>query len=421
MVRPLKWLDSLNVCRAIYVTLIQSALIYWYLQKNAITEQYNLRQDILYYNTSYFPFIKPYDYFYPEFNPEVVLVFVHIQKTGGTFVESALTRSGVVGFPCRRLRRKTCDCNFKNNIWLFSRFSVGWKCGLHADFTELRECVPEALSRLEHTERPRRLVYFTVLRDPIDRYVSEYLHMNRKHAFWDGSTLRCKGKSPPHNNITCDFANGNLTLISFYRYANCPHSLSNNRQTRMLASLADLDCYTHLNEWTQPIPSNISLSSHQIDLFLSAIDNLAIEMATFGIIEHSVYSQYMYRMVLGLIFKVPFVNKSNDSWTVEAYKTPGYLPQGWRSMSEDRNRLDVAYISFARILFSRRLAARLRAESALPVRWRLQLRRINSNLLISDAYLERVMSQYLTRFLRTEAKRRIRLESAHSLTPVPKS
>lgn len=25
--------------------------------------------------------------------------------------------------------------------WLFSRYSTGWKCGLHADYTELTECL----------------------------------------------------------------------------------------------------------------------------------------------------------------------------------------------------------------------------------------------------------------------------------------
>lgn len=121
MVRSLKWFNFVNICKVFYVALIQSALVYWFLQKNVLVEQYYHRQAILYYNSSDFPFIKPYDYFYPEYNPEVVLAFVHIQKTGGTFVESSLTKSGVVGFPCRCSKRKTCDCNVKNNIWLFSR------------------------------------------------------------------------------------------------------------------------------------------------------------------------------------------------------------------------------------------------------------------------------------------------------------
>lgn len=41
------------------------------------------------------------------------------------------------------------------NYFIF-RYSVGWKCGLHADFTELRECVPRMLNTLENHERPRK-------------------------------------------------------------------------------------------------------------------------------------------------------------------------------------------------------------------------------------------------------------------------
>lgn len=271
-------------------------------------------------------------------------------------------------------------------------------------------------------------MYFTNLRNSLDRYISEYLHMKRKSAFWDGVSLRCNGKSPPYQDVICAFVN-DTSPITFFRYANCPHSLSNNRQTRMLASLAKLGCYSHLNSWSQPIPVNASLSSHQADLLLSAIDNLAVEIATFGLIEHTVYTQYIYRMVLGLIFKASFVNKSNETWTTEAYITPGLLPPSWKPIAEARNRLDKAFISFARLLFSRRLAARLRAESSLTFRWRLRLHDMDPSLLINDVHLEKIISNLLTQFLRKEAKRRLKFENTHpsnssssfsSFTPVPK-
>lgn len=260
-------------------------------------------------------------------------------------------------------------------------------------------------------------MYFTILRDPIDRYISEWLHMRRKRSFWKESSLRCQGESPPPRYVACDFVEDlNTTELSFYRYVNCPNSLSNNRQTRMLASLDDLKCYSHLSEWSQSISpggqENISFSSHQIDLLTSAIDNLAIDFATFGFIEHSVYTQYMYRMVLGLVFRRSFTNESDDSWTSKAYRTPGFFPPDWKIMSEARNRLDEAFISFARVIFSRRLAARLRVESALPVRWRLLLRRLDPGLLISDVSLETAVCRYLTRFFHAEAARRQALENS---------
>lgn len=121
MVRLLKWFNTLNISQAFYIVLIQSILIYWYLRKSAVIEQYHIRQDILCYNATDFPFIKPYDYFYPEYNPEVVLVFVHVQKTGGSFVEAALTKHGVFGFPCHCHKKKFCNCEVNNRIWLFSR------------------------------------------------------------------------------------------------------------------------------------------------------------------------------------------------------------------------------------------------------------------------------------------------------------
>ena len=48
--------------------------------------------------------------------------------------------------------------------WLFSRYSTGWRCGLHADWTELTGCVDNYLSGLEPEVRERRYFYITFLR-----------------------------------------------------------------------------------------------------------------------------------------------------------------------------------------------------------------------------------------------------------------
>ncbi|KAB1279019.1 Heparan-sulfate 6-O-sulfotransferase 1 [Camelus dromedarius] len=52
--------------------------------------------------------------------------------------------------PCDcRPGQKKCTCYRPNRreTWLFSRFSTGWSCGLHADWTELTNCVPGVLDR----------------------------------------------------------------------------------------------------------------------------------------------------------------------------------------------------------------------------------------------------------------------------------
>ena len=71
-----------------------------------------------------------------------VIVFLHIQKTGGTTFGRHLVKDMSLEEPCICPRkRKRCDCFRPNTVdeqWLFSRYSTGWKCGLHADWTEVR-------------------------------------------------------------------------------------------------------------------------------------------------------------------------------------------------------------------------------------------------------------------------------------------
>lgn len=89
-----------------------------------------------------------------------VIVFLHIQKTGGTTFGRHLVRDLNLETPCICPRkRKRCDCfrpNTINEQWLFSRYSTGWKCGLHADWTELTDCVESALDEYEGLAKRRR-------------------------------------------------------------------------------------------------------------------------------------------------------------------------------------------------------------------------------------------------------------------------
>uniref|UniRef100_A0A1I8I9G7 Heparan-sulfate 6-O-sulfotransferase n=1 Tax=Macrostomum lignano TaxID=282301 RepID=A0A1I8I9G7_9PLAT len=94
-----------------------------------------------------------------------------------------------------RVRRKwRCSCrNSRGDLWLVSRYSTGWLCGLHADFAALSACVPGQLAALDSDfERPRRLRYVTMLRRPADRFLSEWQHA-RRGATWRKSQPTCRG------------------------------------------------------------------------------------------------------------------------------------------------------------------------------------------------------------------------------------
>ena len=94
-----------------------------------------------------------------DFDGGDVLVFLHMQKTGGTLFGHHLVRNLQLAqpFKCTRGRHKHYRCcNSKQQIWLFSRYSTGWVCGLHADWTELKACADHELDKLEATHRYRR-------------------------------------------------------------------------------------------------------------------------------------------------------------------------------------------------------------------------------------------------------------------------
>jgi hypothetical protein len=93
-----------------------------------------------------------------KLDKEDVIVFLHVQKTGGTSFGRHLVKNMDLKSPCKCYKKKKrCDClTKKKTIWLFSRYSTGWVCGLHADWTELTSCVEKAMNKKEKLVRTRR-------------------------------------------------------------------------------------------------------------------------------------------------------------------------------------------------------------------------------------------------------------------------
>lgn len=94
-----------------------------------------------------------------DMNGHDVMVFLHIQKTGGTSFGKHLVKDLDLQRPCTcQRKRKRCYCfrPTRNENWLFSRYSTGWKCGLHADWTELTACVDPELDKNESSNVKRR-------------------------------------------------------------------------------------------------------------------------------------------------------------------------------------------------------------------------------------------------------------------------
>ncbi|XP_032924775.1 heparan-sulfate 6-O-sulfotransferase 1 [Catharus ustulatus] len=273
---------------------------------------------------------------------EDVIVFLHIQKTGGTTFGRHLVQNVRLEVPCDcRPGQKKCTCYRPNRreTWLFSRFSTGWSCGLHADWTELTNCVPGVLDRRESAaaKTPRKFYYITLLRDPVSRYLSEWRHVQRG-ATWKTSLHMCDGRTPTPEELPSCYEGTDWSGCTLQEFMDCPYNLANNRQVRMLADLSLVGCYN-----MSFIPEN---KRAQI-LLESAKKNLK-DMAFFGLTEFQRKTQYLFERTFNLKFIRPFMQyNSTRAGGVE-------VDNDTIRRIEELNELDMQLYDYAKDLFQQR-------------------------------------------------------------------
>ncbi|XP_069049781.1 heparan-sulfate 6-O-sulfotransferase 2 [Lepisosteus oculatus] len=273
-----------------------------------------------------------------------VIVFLHIQKTGGTTFGRHLVRNIQLERPCEcRAGQKKCTCHRpgKQETWLFSRFSTGWSCGLHADWTELTRCVPavmgdrEAAAAAEKT--PRNYYYITILRDPVSRYLSEWRHVQRG-ATWKASLHVCDGRAPTSSELPSCYTGDDWSGCTLEEFMGCPHNLANNRQARMLADLSLVGCY-NLTAMSEEARGRVLLDSAKRNLQ---------GMAFFGLTEFQRKTQYLFERTFRMAFISPFtqLNSTRASGVEVAAAAQARIRR--------LNGLDVELYDFARDLFLQR-------------------------------------------------------------------
>ncbi|XP_018515951.1 heparan-sulfate 6-O-sulfotransferase 2 isoform X1 [Lates calcarifer] len=292
-----------------------------------------------------------------------VIVFLHIQKTGGTTFGRHLVRNIQLERPCEcHAGQKKCTCYRpgKKETWLFSRFSTGWSCGLHADWTELTSCVP---SRMDSQEAPKNLpsrnyYYITILRDPVSRYLSEWRHVQRG-ATWKASLHVCDGRSPTLSELPSCYSGDDWSGCSLQEFMDCPYNLANNRQTRMLADLSLVGCY------------NVSAMSEEerwAVLLESAKRNLR-GMAFFGLTEYQRKTQYLFERTFKLEFIAPFTQLNGTR--ASSVDVPPETQHRIRQL----NQWDVELYEYARDLFLQRFQVARQQERRQARERRQQERR----------------------------------------------
>ncbi|CAM4720662.1 heparan-sulfate 6-O-sulfotransferase 2 [Lepidochelys kempii] len=271
-----------------------------------------------------------------------LIVFLHIQKTGGTTFGRHLVRNIQLEQPCEcRAGQKKCTCHRpgKRETWLFSRFSTGWSCGLHADWTELTNCVPAVVDgKTEAKRRPsRNFYYITILRDPVSRYLSEWRHVQRG-ATWKASLHVCDGRSPTTEELPSCYTGDDWSGCSLKEFMDCPYNLANNRQVRMLSDLSLVGCY-NLSVMPEEQRNKVLLDS--------AKENLK-RMAFFGLTEFQRKTQYLFEKTFNMNFIAPFTQyNSTRASSVE-------IDEQTQKHIETLNFLDMELYDYAKDLFLQR-------------------------------------------------------------------
>lgn len=181
-------------------------------------------------------------------------------------------------------------------MWLQSEVTYQWPCGIHSFYTAMIPCIQTFYIK-RYGPRKRNYHYFTLLRHPVHRYLSEFRHIAQGNANWDVIT----GVKHCHNAISestvpeC-YHNAykrypwyNVTLAKFL---SCSHNWANNRYTWMLADLKLLQCNNNRSYNKTQFESNL----------LKSAKKRLKSMAFFGISEHlketSILFEYRFTVKL---------------------------------------------------------------------------------------------------------------------------
>ncbi|XP_028742918.1 heparan-sulfate 6-O-sulfotransferase 2 isoform X2 [Peromyscus leucopus] len=320
------------------------------------------------YNFSRSDLLRKVDF---DINGDDLIVFLHIQKTGGTTFGRHLVRNIQLEQPCEcRVGQKKCTCHRpgKRETWLFSRFSTGWSCGLHADWTELTSCVPAVVdgkrdARLRPSSKDRwgssnfnsganspsstktrsttksgkNFHYITILRDPVSRYLSEWRHVQRG-ATWKASLHVCDGRPPTSEELPSCYTGDDWSGCPLKEFMDCPYNLANNRQVRMLSDLTLVGCY-NLSVMPEKQRNKVLLES--------AKSNLK-HMAFFGLTEFQRKTQYLFEKTFNMNFISPFTQyNTTRASSVE-------INEEIQKRIEGLNFLDMELYSYAKDLFLQR-------------------------------------------------------------------
>lgn len=297
---------------------------------------------------------------------EDTFVQLHIQKTAGTAFENHLLnhlefKRGKKWEPAcltnTKQKRKVCNFALYKKPLIRDRYTCKY-CDIHADYTELHNCVMQDFKyRISYNPIIKMSGndigiphFITFLREPIQRYISEFEHLKRG-AIWDKSVRSCL-KQTIYSNKCFTGKSWNKTL-TWPNYLKCEYNQANNRQVRMLANYNLLGCNV-LKCWTKSSSCSIKEKLINEEKILKSAKHTLIDMAFFGLVEHQQLSEYLFLKTFDqkrFKFSVPMIDLHE---TIARNAIKGEA-NNYKEQIAQNNHLDIQLYEFAKEVFFKRI------------------------------------------------------------------
>ena len=296
------------------------------------------------------------------------LVVIHIQKTGGSdFLRHMITATRDGRYLC--LLPDDTQTDIQNNSvghkgitgrgimcprdpdkpsgeqWLVCEKNLGWICQLHTSFSEYKVCLPKLTNPKVNPKS--NFHYSVILRHPVLRYLSEYLHFQR-NATWAKRRV-CGGKQVTDAEMPPCYPGfyekkpwPNMTIDKFL---SCKSNWANNRQTRMLTDLESIGCYGN----------TLHPPEEKDRLMLASAKNNLRDFAFFGLTEYQNASRALFEYTFDVKLKLKAEQRALSS----LHSAP-ILQRLWNnSKLYERiatvNKLDMQLYEYALQLFAERV------------------------------------------------------------------
>lgn len=309
---------------------------------------------LIFISSKFFYFQNPFKLFkIQNFNiNRNVLVFLHIQKTGGRELDTFLIENLVYfdgDVECKIIfkeqitksdkkkgRTKQFRCNNNRNEensinWYWGRKTAGWPCGVHPHYKILKSCLKKFYP---HLNPERDFFLFTMLREPIKRYLSEWHHASQGIR-WIGPTQY--GHCLYDNYKKCFKNKSNWKSVKLEEFIECRYNLGNNRQTLLLSDTS-YECENKTGE----------------QMLQEAKKNLQ-SLTFFGLTEYQNYTQQLFLKIFSNNFRLVDKFTQSQTFAEKFIKSNDSVQMPYLDKIIKLNKLDIELYAFGKELFFQRL------------------------------------------------------------------